>query len=250
MSSLQYIDPSKIVVSVSRGKYEEIISIEFADGTKMRGNDVVDMFAESLPNSYVDFDKKGRGDALNLDLYGFDPVQNVAVVQVRQAFRRAAKHFMQTRKTYVLVGQNEITHEFFRHPIGSGAVRGAINAGRDCAGVVAAAQRWMWGCTEKQLAEALANRGRQGDVLLVRERGIPGDVELESKTGIVAGSHRITSHYNLRKDSNTGRVYAWGPTIEHIKNQHEPAYAHSEHWYSVRVGDEAPAWNFAARYGD
>lgn len=200
---------------------------------------VIGLFRDCLDSEYVDFDGKGRGSALNHDLYGYDPAQGVAVIQARQAYRRRKNHYMSTRKTYFLCGFNEITNSPFRHPISAAAIRGAIRAGADAVGVVKAAQRWMWEVTEKQLNASV----RQGDLLLVPERGEPQG-EYMGQVMTMAGSHVI----HAREIRRNGRIYALNPQLIHAKGQHAPVALNG--WTSVRVAKEVEAWNFAVRIGD
>jgi hypothetical protein len=226
--------------TVSRGDYDEIISINGRSA-----NIIISEFSDALPQRRVDFDRKGRGSALNHDLYGYDAEQGVAVVQVREAFRRRASHFMSTHKTYVLVGHGEITGRPFRHPVSSAAVRAAIRKDpADPAAAVRAAQRWMWGVTEKQLSRSI----RQGDVLMVPVRGTPTGTPVEGNTLTIGGSHRIIAHKLLR--GADGEIFADLPTLEHTKWQHDNAYAEEECWYEIRVADAAAAWDFSQQVGD
>lgn len=226
----------------SRDIYEAITGWKKKEGCEaqtLSAKTIIKNFKDCLDEEYVDFDRKGRGSSLNHDLYGYDPVQGVAVIQARQAFRERRNHFMATHKTYFLCGHNEITNEPFRHPISSSAIRGAIRSGADAAGVVAAAQKWMWEVTDKQLRVSV----RQGDLLLVPERGEPqGNYMGQLMT--LAGSHEVHAS-EIRKN---GRIYARNPQLIHVKGQHAPIAI--EGWASVRVARDAPAWNFATRIGD
>lgn len=225
--------------SEKRDIYESIVCWKHKNGTELSARTVIAKFRSCLDAEYVDFDGKGRGSSLNHDLYGYDPVQMVAVIQARQAFRERRNHFMSTHKTYFLCGFNEITGLPFRHPISFAAVRGAIRAGADVVAVVKASQRWMWEVTEKQLQGSV----RQGDLLLVPERGTP-DGEIMGKVMTMAGSHEIHAS-EIRKN---GRIYALNPQLIHTKGQHSPAAING--WASVRVARDVPAWNFAVRVGD
>lgn len=230
--------------TASRDIYEAIIGWEgkVADGRVQivfRAGTVISLFAGCLDPEYVDFDRKGRGDALNHDLYGYDHSQGVAVIQARHAFRRHKNDYLGTHKTYFLSGFNEITGEPFRHPISSAAIRGAIRAGADAVGVVRAAQKWMWAVTDKQLATSV----RQGDLLLVPEKGEPQGKYM-GQTMTLAGSHEVHAS-EIRQN---GRVYARNPQLIHVKGQHAPVAI--EGWASVRVAQDAPAWDFAVRIGD
>lgn len=228
----------------SRDSYDAIIgwTQKKADGTAkfiLSARDIIALFSDSMEREYVDFDRKGRGDALNHDLYGYDPNQGVAVIQARHAFRRHKNDFMGTHKTYFLCGKNEITGESFRHPVSASAIHGAIRTGAKSAGIVRAAQKWMWQVTDKQLDNSV----RQGDLLLVPERGEPkGDYV--GHMMVLGGSHEV----NASEILINGKIYAKNPQLTHKKGQHAPVAVNG--WVSVRVARDAPAWNFAVRIGD
>jgi hypothetical protein len=75
-----------------RGRYGEVLSL--ADGTAVPA--ILNRFQAALPASFAEFDRKGRGHAINTALYGYDPAQDVAVIQVRHARRRYRKSFFGT----------------------------------------------------------------------------------------------------------------------------------------------------------
>lgn len=223
-----------------RGRYDQIISINDIPALQ-----VLNGFRSCLPERFVEFDRAGRGDALNVDLYGHCPAQNVAIVQVRHAFRRARNHHMSTHKNYVLCGFNEVTGAPFRHPVSARAVHASIRKdGFDPAAPVYAAQRWMWQVTETQLAVSV----RQGDILLVPEGRRPAGTTIPEEVHLVGGSHEVRSQHIVV--GRTGRVFAWAPTIWHTKGQHAAISAGEQRWYSVRVAQEEKAWNWSERLGD
>jgi hypothetical protein len=227
---------------VIRGRYDQILSIGGVSAAI-----ILARFEDALPAKRCQFDRKGRGDALSVDLYGFDSDQGVAIVQIRQAFRQRPTHFLSLRKTYALVGFTE-TGAPFRHPVSPMAVRMSIRANPDDpAAVVAAAQRWIWRCSVKQLRDSLEAGMRQGDVLLVRAHEPKEGIDVG--TGFtVGGSHEI--HADRVVQTPDGRVFAFNPTLRHSKSQHIPVFADADGWYSVRAGREEPAWSFSRRFGD
>lgn len=237
-----------------RGEHGEIVRWFDATGrTVVTAAEVLALFRDCLPDTYCQFDRRGRGDAVNVDLYGYDPLERIAVVQARHAFRRAAGHlFLNVRKTYFLCGHNELTGLPFRHPVDAAAVHGALRH-RDVRGsripgveLVRRVQGWMWQVTPNQLARAI----RQGDVLVVPEprldrtayrvTGLSGPASL-----LLADSHRVTADEVVEQN---GRVYAWNPRLDHVKDQHAPVQVVG--WCSLRVARDCPAWNFAVRLGD
>jgi len=225
---------------VFRGGYGEIVSV----GGRT-AQSIIQRFQACLPERFIGFDSKMRGGALNLDLYGYCGKEEVAVVQVRHAFRKRRNHFMNIRKDYVLVGFNEITHAPFRHPVSAMAVRAAVRREPDdAASVVRAAQRWMWEVTPRQLEASL----RQGDVLLVPHRGEPAGEVVADETYLLGGSHEVRARKIVLGED--AAVFAWAPAIWHVKGQHDPIYADDDKWYSVRVARAEKTWDWSQRLGD
>lgn len=242
------IPANSVEPSIRRGEYGEILQIHHEAG--LTPATIIARYAEVLPETYAAFDKKQRGDALNLDLYGYDLAQDVAVVQIRHAFRRYRNGYLNLRKDYVLVGRNE-NGNAFRHPVEAAAIRAAIRkAPEDPGAAVRGAQRWMWGVTDRQLTASLAAGMRQGDVLLVRERcPAAKDVVAERGTTVVIGeSHVIRAQRTV--ELRNGRILAFAPSLWHSKNQHAPTFADHEGWYSVRAANAAPTWEWGVRLGD
>jgi hypothetical protein len=235
-----------------RGTYDEIMGFGRVPGTSpwstepfrpttyaVKAVTILDFFRPCLVDEYCSFDRKKRGGALNHDLYAYDPKQRVAIVQTREAFRGRAKHFLEVRKTYFLVGFNELTKAPFRHPLGAHQVRAAVRKhGTDQAAIVRTCQCWMFDVTEKQLAASI----RQGDVLLTPVRAAPEGEELGSEARL--DSHVIEAA-EVRKN---GALYARDLTIRHEKGQHRTVVA--EGWHRVVMAREAKAWEFARRLGD
>lgn len=236
--------------AVERGRYNEIIRYYDAEGVAVSASKIVDIFESVLPETFVEFDKKMRGDSLNLDLYGYDAEQGVAIIQIRHFYKRYAKGFANIHKDYVLVGQNEITNEFFRHPVSPHAIHAAIRKNpSDPKAAVRAAQRWMWKVTDKQLDASI----RQGDVLMVPSKR-PSDkyVRVDEVTAVVGGSHEVrsTELFVRTEDGEIIDVVAWCPTVVHTKGQHDPIFANEERFYSIRVAEEAATWKWGVRLGD
>lgn len=225
---------------VRRGAYGEIASIDGVPAASLLGR-----YRPALPDLYIDGGKRWV-ESVNVDLYGYDADQEVAVVQARQFSRDKRRGWTNMRKTYFLCGFNEITRAPFRHPVSHAAVLAAARKRpHDAVAPVRAAQRWMWQCTERQLADGI----RQGDVLLVRERGEPkGVVPAGGDIVIVGGSHEV--HARRIAQDGGGMVYALNPLLVHTKHQHDPVTVEHDGWYSVRVAREQRAWSFASRLGD
>jgi len=236
-------------LTVDRGYFGEIIA---CSGTPdLMPMEVINRFASALPEKFQIFDSKGRGDALSFDLYGYDREQDIAVIQIRHSFRRYKNGYLTIHKDYVLVGRNEISGQFFRHPVSAAAVRAGIRKNPDdFAAAVLAAQCWMWGVTKKQLTASLEGGMRQGDILLVKERMPQADAIALDRgiTTIIANSHEVRAQRIV--ELTGGRILAEGPSLWHIKLQHAPTFADDEGWYSIRVAGHAATWQWGGRLGD
>lgn len=181
-----------------------------------------------------EFDDKGRGSALNWDLYGFGrdihSKRLLIVVQIRQFIRRYKNGFGNVRKSYFLIGRNE-DNTAFAHAIESRVIHSAINTGRD---VVKAVQDWIFGCD-------YSNVIRQGDLALVPVRKVNTEAKIiEGNTHLLEDSHQLTAS-DIRKN---GVLYALDPALLHIPGTH-PAVS-AKGWYKVIVGKRASHWDFAA----
>lgn len=107
------------------------------------------------------FDSKGRGEAVNVDVYGFalSGKQALAVVQVRRYAKSRKNWWPSLRKNYFLVGRNE-THIVFAHPIPAGTVHSAIQRDPNPDYVVQAVRAWIFDVPIDKLVTIL----RHGDV--------------------------------------------------------------------------------------
>lgn len=234
-------------LNLIRGRFDEIIRWKDIDNHSspserfIGAHDILEIFKPALTQEYCEFDRHKRGIALNHDLYGYDTEQGVAVVQARQSSREYKNGYLNSRKTYFLVGCNENTNQFFRHPVSPHTVRAAIRKDPSRSFVVRAAQKWMWNVTDNQLNRSL----RQGDILLVPEKRIPEQPTIGT-TLTLSGSHQIKADdIRLRSD---GWCYALNPTLTHTKGQHAPVI--HKGWCSVIMAREFKAWTFAERVGD
>ena len=248
---MQHFNPTTAATTTAlplvaaRGNWNEIARLTQADGSTLNPSAIIDGFMSALPSEFADYDRKGRGSSVSLDLYGYDPAQNVAIIQIRNAFRRAGNHFLNVRKDYVLVGYNE-NGKPFRHPISAAAVHGAIRKdGADPVATVRGAQAWMWEVSAAKLASGI----RQGDVLIVPERGRPSNAETVAETVVlVNGTHEVSAGEFVR--NGKGILFAKGPTVRHTKGQHATACGDNDGWHSIRAGREAASWELGRRLSD
>jgi len=181
-----------------------------------------------------EFDDKGRGSALNWDLYGFGrdihSKRLLIVVQIRQFIRRYRNGFGTVRKSYFLIGRNE-DNTAFAHSVESRVIHSAINTGRD---VVKAVQDWIFQCDYKKVI-------RQGDLALIPVRKVNTEATIiEGNIHVLEDSHQLTAS-DIRKN---GVLYAFNPSLVHLPGTH-PAVS-AKGWYKVVVGKRASHWDFAA----
>ena len=179
------------------------------------------------------FNSRGRGEALNWDLYAIGQDVHsgkmLAIVQIRKA--RITKYGTSVRKNYFLCGYNE-DGSAFAHPASANVIRTAIRLERD---PILAVQDWMF-------AGDYADMVRQGDVALVPVKRAQGQhVALDEM--IVEGSHG--SHkLEARVIRKNGYIYALDPILTHTLNQHPTVSATG--WYRVIVAERGHFWKFAA----
>ena len=182
------------------------------------------------------FDRKGRGQALNWDLYGVGHDIHTGglliVIQVRKFSREHKGWFGSVRKNYFLLGTNE-DGTTFAHSVSASVVRSAINHNNN---VVLAVQKWMFGTDYERVI-------RQGDMALVPVRSPKGEVLPGYETYVtIAKSHRLMA-VEMRRTED-GQMYAKHPTMLHTPGTH-PTIKGSG-WFKLAEGKRAAYWKFAA----
>lgn len=182
----------------------------------------------------AEFDNKGRGSALNWDLYGVGrdchSRKTLVVIQVRQWQKTRRHGFANVRKSYFLIGRNE-DDTVFAHPVSANVVHAAIRAGRD---VVRAVQDWIFGGDYGRML-------RQGDVALVPLARRPKGSDIGRDEVVLEQSHKLTATRILQN----GAVYAENPTLIHLPGTH-PEFKRLRGWYKLVVGRRGRFYNFAA----
>lgn len=186
----------------------------------------------------IESDRQQRGSAINVDVYGYDSADELAIVQVREARFRPGWHTA-VRKDYYLIGRTE-TGSVFAHPVKSPArSKRALESPLACVKWVLAQ---IWQCR----AEELEDIERQGDVAFVPVRSCP------KSAFQVNGPIRLRDSHEL-----TGEIWRYGDTyyvrrgarLAHLKRQHKRIRAR-EGWYRVQVGVRESVWGFTAPKGD
>ncbi len=197
------------------------------------------------------FDRRGRGEAVNVSIYGFDLVdrQPLGVVQVRQ-FRRTsyqARHDLggSVRKNYFLVGRNEGTGTPFSHPIESRVVHAAVARDPSPRSPVTAARAWIFAVPADKLGRVL----RHGDVAAIPVRALPRG-ERRVISDAPAGTRVIDSHVLQAEEiiEIGNSCYARNPLLQHLKAQHRDVSGTG--WYRIQIGLRAAHWQFARPTAD
>jgi hypothetical protein len=224
-----------------RGNWNEIILSSLPLPTQEAVKALVEQAAETASTDEhgswdfgCAFDKRGRGEALNWDLYGigrdYHSGQHLIVIQVRQA--TVGKRWTNVRKNYFLIGYNE-DDTAFAHAVSANVVRSAINRGTD---VIRACQDWMFGC---DYATVL----RQGDLALI---------PIRSPRAEAVGQRDITlenTHYLITEGMRfNGDLYVFNPVCLHLNGTHPVIEAQG--WYKVAIGQRAATWAFASPTAD
>lgn len=179
-----------------------------------------------------EFDKKGRGHALNWDAYAVaNDVHSgalLAVIQIRQFIRQRKNGFGNVRKSYFLLGTNE-DGTTFAHCVEAKVVHHAIKTGQD---PVLAAQNWMFGGNYAGLI-------RQGDLAMYPVKAARGEKD-SRRTAVLEGSHRLKANI-IKRDAD--RLYAKNPSLVHLPGTH-PDVA-GQGWFRIVSARRASHWDFA-----
>ena len=187
----------------------------------------------------IESDKKGRGTAVNVDVYGYDADQGLAVIQVRESTFRPDR-FTRVRKDYYLIGHTEQGAPF-AHAVDTPArSKRALSSPEATVRFVLAR---IWDCSEAELDHII----RQGDVALVPAR-LPKTAELLDETeAILRDSHRVRAE-RLYRDGDT--LYAYRRvSMVHLRKQHATVQVYSG-IYRVTEGHRAQTWGFSAPTAD
>lgn len=181
------------------------------------------------------FDSKGRGQAINWDLYGvgYDCHSGalLIVVQIRKYEKRHKNWFPSIRKNYFLVGTNE-DGTTFAHAVSHAPIFAAIRSERD---VVKAVQDWIFGGDYCAMI-------RHGDLALIPMKSRPAGTKGQlRKSAVLEESHELSATQIANVE---GRIYAKNPTLVHLPGAHPTVSGHG--WFRIVVGKRAEFWKFAA----
>lgn len=230
------------VQKYERGSYNELLLSKINSSTVKQ---VKNLFEEVKNSAKVDehgnwefgsdFDRKGRGYAINYDFYAigrdYFTKRLMIIVQVRKYEKVKAGYFPSIQKSYFLCGRNE-DNTAFAHPVESRVIHHAINNGKD---VIRACQSWMFGIDYTKVV-------RQGDMCMIPVKKLPiGTVKLEMNRVLIQGSHELMSK-ELR--SNGTSLYALNPEMYHLNGVHPALY--EEGWMKIITSKRASYHDFAA----
>jgi hypothetical protein len=186
------------------------------------------------------FDRRGRGAALNWDLYGYGRDYHnrrlLIVIQIRQWEKTRRNGYPNVKKSYFLVGRNE-DNSAFAHPVESRVVHHAIRNNLD---VVRRVQSWIFGADYTRVL-------RHGDVALVPIRRPTNTKTLKTKTLVLQPSGGSASHTLAAteiKQRTNGILYAKNPSLVHGPGTHPDVIAKG--WHKVMIGNRATFHEFAA----
>lgn len=187
------------------------------------------------------FDHKGRGEAINVAVYGVAicEKQPLGVVQVRRYAKSHTNWWPSLRKSYFLVGRNE-SQTVFAHPVPAGTVHAAIRRDPSPESPVHAVRAWIFDVP----LEKLPTICRHGDVAAIPVRSLPKG-ERVAVENTPDGVQLVDSHI-LHGDEIVRigqRLYARNPLLCHVKGQHADVVG--EGWHRIQIGLRADYWQFA-----
>ncbi len=189
-------------------------------------------------NFGADFDKKGRGSALNWDLYGIGrdihSKVRLIVIQVRQYVKRRKNYWPDVRKSYFLIGRNE-DKTVFAHPVQSKTVHAAIDSNKD---VVKACQDWIFQADYAKVK-------RHGDVAAIPARK-PRGTEVGATQILIQPQDGSAGHWleTERIVTSENCIYAYNIHLKHMPGTHPDVIAPG--WHRIVVGRRGNFYDFAA----
>lgn len=227
--------------TVRRNTYGAILPSEYPDWVKQLLNELDGDEDNNAWETGVDSDRKGRGSAVNVAVYGWDDEQQLAVVQVRLA-RFHPRRYTEVLKNYYLCGRNENGNAFahsIESPIRSKRYLNSTN------GAVVTALCKIWDCKESQLPTLRRN----GDVAFIEEE-IPKNAERFAVNRIECADSHILHAENIFVTED--RIYVHGKAkIQHTKHQHPTQLIRSDNkTFRVMVGIRASEHDFSKQTRD
>lgn len=185
----------------------------------------------------IESDRKQRGSSINVDLFGYDEVEGLAVIQVRQCIFHP-RRYNQVRKDYYLIGHTE-SGSAFAHPVNTPArSKWALESPEN---TVAFVLSKIWNCRPDELHLII----RQGDIAFI-PASLPKTAKETENRIVLRETHRITG--KLFKDTD-GTMYCERASIVHTKRQHATVRV-SGSYFRIQEGARAEVWGFTRPMGD
>ncbi len=190
--------------------------------------------------------KRGGFEAHNVDVYGYDTTRNLAVIQLRRAYRKREGYFTSVKRAYFLIGEDD--GQLFSHALPSSPARIKNLDDVSPEAVVQWAESKIFGVPTARLGQIV----RQGDIALVPVRSLPGGdrrIEMSKSEVLLRGSHRVLLDGETCRDRH-GNFYIDGLVeIVHEKEQHKAIAAEGKYRIVRGVRGVTPWW-IDAELGD
>lgn len=194
----------------------------------------------------IETNSRGHGEAVNVDVYGYDYELDLAVIQIRKCY--ITKYGNSVRKQYYLIGRDQ--SQLFAHPIEPPIRSQAALATPES--LVQYVLTKIWDCKPSELPNLI----RQGDIALLPVAEVPAAAT--AKTGVtpdsdgvmmtIRDSHRLRAAEILEC---RGRIFCRGlKTLTHTKRQHKHIRGRKNQVYRVLIGRRDTAWHFTAPTAD
>lgn len=194
--------------------------------------------------------KRGGYESRNIDIYGYDVSRNLAVIQIRRAWKKKAGWFTGVSKVYALVGMDG--DQIFSHPLESSPRRNPHLRGMNPEDVVRWAESKIFGVPVTKLHMII----RQGDIALVPVRGIPQSASpslSRRKDGVCTATLRDSHDVQVDGDllvGTDGEMYVNG-AVEIVHTKHEHSAIAGVGRFRIVTGQRADSpWWLDAEIGD
>lgn len=179
----------------------------------------------------IESDKKQRGSSINVDCYGYNEAEGLAVIQVRQCIFHP-RRFNKVRKDYYLIGHTE-NGNVFAHPVETPARSKWALASPE--NTVAFVLSRIWDCPADELHLIV----RQGDIAFV-PAVLPKNAVESGNSIVLRDTHKITGKIFKAPD---GTLYCERARAKHLKGQHAPVTVKGN-YYRIQAGIRASVWGF------
>ena len=189
---------------------------------------------------------KSGYEAHNLDVFGYDVGRQLAVIQLRRAYKKKEGYYTQIEKAYILVGIDEA--QLFSHPLQSSPARNPNLKTHTAEDTVRWAEGKIFGVPVSRLDTIV----RQGDIAFVPCRAIPAVAKenlVDVMDLVIRGSHSIKVDGLLYKDPDEQFFFDGVAELVHTKGQHKAVQVEGR--YKIVAGKKGrSAWWADSELGD